>query len=346
VVEVRQSYNLPDNRKNVVFQDDQKHVGLLHMEGYMSNDRIRCSFRRTINVNDDDRKFSLDDGDFYMLMTRGDVDEKGNKKIHVLEPGKYPYVTPNKISLKKNLDLSGTCRYPLVKAHGILMVLAWMLCSCTALLMAKYYKPMWPNDRLCNEKVWFAVHRGLMLSVLILTIIAFILIFVHVGGYSWMPFLHEKAHPPLGITVTILVILNPLLAVCRCKDKSRKRPIFNWIHWFLGTCAAVLATPTLFIGLNLPKAHVPWWATWVMVVFMLFHLIIELMLEIHGCVNSRKQKLRDEEFELRKKNDTRGDLYGKEPEPVGRRFKKRILAVYLTVVIILAFIMVIAIAIG
>jgi len=48
--------------------------------------------------------------------------------------------------------------------------------------------------------------------------------------------------------------------------------------------------PTIFIGLNLPKAHVPWWGTWVMVAFMLFHLIIELVLEIHGCMNSKKQK--------------------------------------------------------
>jgi len=110
--------------------------------------------------------------------------------------------------------------------------------------------------------------------------------------------------------------------------------------------AAVLAMPTLFIGLNLPKAHVPWWATWVMVVYMLFHLIIELLLEIHGCINARKQKLRDEEYELRKKNDPRGELHGREPEPVGRRFKKRIITLYLIVTIICTIIMVVAIAIG
>jgi hypothetical protein len=51
-------------------------------------------------------------------------------------------------------------------------------------------------------------------------------------------------------------------------------------------CIAV----TMMIGLNLPKAHVPWWASWVVVVFMLFHLIIELLLEIHGCINGHKQK--------------------------------------------------------
>ena len=57
-----------------------------------------------------------------------------------------------------------------------------------------------------------------------------------------------------------------------------------------GDDGPLIAAPTLFIGLNLHKAFVPWWATWVLVAFMLFHLIIELMLEIHGCLNSRKQE--------------------------------------------------------
>ena len=48
--------------------------------------------------------------------------------------------------------------------------------------------------------------------------------------------------------------------------------------------------PQMFIGLSLPKVHAPWWVTWVLVAFLLFHIIIELLLEIHGCINSRKQK--------------------------------------------------------
>ena len=37
------------------------------------------------------------------------------------------------------------------------MVIAWMMSASTAMLMAKYYKPMWPNHDMCKEKVWFAV---------------------------------------------------------------------------------------------------------------------------------------------------------------------------------------------
>jgi len=51
-----------------------------------------------------------------------------------------------------------------------------------------------------------------------------------------------------------------------------------------------VSVPAIFIGLNLHKAFVPAWATWVFTAFVLFHLIIELLLEIHGCLNARKQK--------------------------------------------------------
>jgi len=48
------------------------------------------------------------------------------------------------------------------------MLIAWMMCSSTALLLAKYYKRMWPNDTLCGVEVWFAVslYAALVISML------------------------------------------------------------------------------------------------------------------------------------------------------------------------------------
>ena len=37
------------------------------------------------------------------------------------------------------------------------MIFAWMFCATLAVLMAKYYKPMWPNNKFCGERYWFAV---------------------------------------------------------------------------------------------------------------------------------------------------------------------------------------------
>jgi len=50
---------------------------------------------------------------------------------------------------------------------GCLMLIAWMMCASTALLLAKYYKRMWPNDSLCGVEVWFAVRNKLTLALFV-----------------------------------------------------------------------------------------------------------------------------------------------------------------------------------
>ena len=60
--------------------------------------------------------------------------------------------------------------------------------------------------------------------------------------------------------------------------------------WHCALLTWYVSVPAIFIGLNLHKAFVPPWATWIMTAFVLFHLIIELLLEIHGCLNARKQQ--------------------------------------------------------
>jgi len=54
-------------------------------------------------------------------------------------------------------QLSHHVRLSFCLCVGCLMLIAWMMCASTALLLAKYYKRMWPNDTLCGVEVWFAV---------------------------------------------------------------------------------------------------------------------------------------------------------------------------------------------
>jgi len=340
-VVVRPSWNAADGKSNEILSQDASVLGLSRMAGFKSNGRVKCVFRREKVVNGQDQAFNLQNS-YHLLLGKGDVDEDGFKKMHSLEPNKFPMVSPSKVLASDHDDISGRARYPLVKAHGCLMLVAWMMCGSLAIIMARYYKPMWPNDRFCGQRVWFAIHRGCNLVAMLCTIIAFIIIFIHVGGYSQLPELPASAHPPLGITVTILVILNPLLSLCRCKPGDRLRPLFNWFHWLFGTAAFVLAAPTMFIGMSLYKAFVPWWATWVAVAFFLFHIIIELMLEIHGCINGPKQKSRSAEYELTKQSQ----VAGYEPDPVGTRFKTTLMSIYLVVMVICGLIMIIAVAAG
>jgi len=342
-VQVRQSYNLNGDKTNRVIEGTR---GLSDMQGFLSNGHIKCRFSRRKRIpNMEKTMFDLSES-FHLLIAKGDVNVTGGKLRHNLEPYKFPLVSPVKVDFSQNVDISGRARYALVKAHGCLMIIAWMMSASLGIIMARYYKRMWPNDRLCANKVWFSVHRFCQLLAMFCTIVGVILIFVHMGGWHHLPDYPAKAHPPLGIAVLVLTILNPLVAACRPSTKKSTRPVFNWFHWLFGSVAYALAAPTLFIGLSMPKAFTPSWATWVLVAFYLFHVIIELLLEIHGCINGRKQKQRDLEYDLRKRSDPRGELDGYEPEPVGTRFKTILIWMYVVVMVILGIVMVIAVAVS
>lgn len=62
------------------------------------------------------------------------------------------------------------------KAHGCLMVIAWMLFASTGIFIARYYKFLLPTKKVCGGQVWFALHRPIMVSVLLLSIISLIVI--------------------------------------------------------------------------------------------------------------------------------------------------------------------------
>ena len=123
---------------------------------------------------------------------------------------------------------------------GALMMIAWVACASIGIVMARYYKEVWPNSTLCSQKVWFAVsalqqttfhsfhkaknnirkcydtlwgieykylnllfvfqiHRTLMVSVLLLTVAGFIVIFVHVEDWSYVSSLYHFLFTEMSI---------------------------------------------------------------------------------------------------------------------------------------------------
>lgn len=89
------------------------------------------------------------------------------------------------------------------------MVLAWVFCASIGLILARYYKPMWVEDKACGQKVWFSYHRALMLCAMFLTIIGLILILVDKkGAFVLEKDLPFKAHPIIGLIAIICSLIN------------------------------------------------------------------------------------------------------------------------------------------
>ena len=60
----------------------------------------------------------------------------------------------------------------LIRAHGIFMLVAWMLLANVAIAFAAYMRPALPNGE------WFQVHRAFMIIALFLAAAGFVLIFI------------------------------------------------------------------------------------------------------------------------------------------------------------------------
>ncbi|CAG5120623.1 unnamed protein product, partial [Candidula unifasciata] len=338
--EIFLSYNTADPKNNIPVPkydvnpstgghyDTSLYPVIVSEEGSYDNGRLRCRFR--INR---------------------DLDTKKRRRItrfiqrrHGLSVEELPLASANRIDFTYFSNSHGRATYSLAKAHGCLMILAWIFFASIGLLLTKYYKPMWPESRMFDQKYWFLGHFNCMATMFIITIIAIILIFVEAGGYSQAPDLPQKAHPILGIIIFICIIINPILALIRPSEENKCRPVFNWFHWAFGTIANVLAIPQIFIGMDFGKVMVPWWATWVLVIWVIFHIAVELTLEIHQCCTYKKNKERRKKWEREKREYPKQHF--PEPQPAGRKFKQFMLFLHIGFTAFITLFMIIVIAVS
>ena len=87
------------------------------------------------------------------------------------------------------------------------MLIAWMLSVPIGVIFARYFKFIFPDFNTCSVQFWFFVHRPLMISVPVISVIAFILA---LAGASWSWVSSSStiplAHSIIGIFVVIFSI--------------------------------------------------------------------------------------------------------------------------------------------
>lgn len=70
------------------------------------------------------------------------------------------FVTTESYDLTQIVDIGAKANsLTLVKLHGSVMTLAWILTASVGVLVARFYKVSWPAKTTCGLKVWFAVCR-------------------------------------------------------------------------------------------------------------------------------------------------------------------------------------------
>ena len=97
----------------------------------------------------------------------------------------------------------------------------------------RYFKQTWTSKRCFNLDQWFIWHRNFMVLTWALTVAGFILIILELKGLSET--ISSNPHAIIGFVTVGLCFIQPFLALVRCSPNHHLRPLFNWVHWFIGT---------------------------------------------------------------------------------------------------------------
>ncbi|XP_027724078.1 ferric-chelate reductase 1 [Vombatus ursinus] len=274
---------------------------------------VQCSFRRNISLPGS-KRFDLDQK-YYIFLANGAANDG-----QIFKHSQQPLITSEKHDVTDHPKNIGGSRSPfLLKVHGAFMFVAWMTTGSIGVLVARFFKPVWPKAFLFGEAVWFQVHRILMLCTSGLTTVGFVLPFIYRKGWSQ----EAGYHSYLGCVVLTLAVLQLLLAVFRPPSHDPRRQIFNWTHWGTGTAVRILAVTAIFLGMDLPGLNLPTpGKTYAMIGFVGWHVGTEILLEIHAYRLTRKVEiLEDDRIQILQSFTT--------AEAEGQAFKKLVFVVYL-----------------
>ncbi|XP_036434454.1 putative ferric-chelate reductase 1 [Colossoma macropomum] len=253
-------------------------IALGNVSGFSSsltNGVISCSFTSANTIST--TRSSSSQNSYYIFLAYG-ATKSGVIQMH----STTPFISSSKVDLSSVTSLgSGEVFPPIVKAHGCLMLIAWMTTGSIGMLIARYLKKAAKGTKPCGKDFWFVTHVFLMILSVAATIIAFILVFSYAQDWA------GGAHPVLGLIVMILSLVQPIAAMFRCGPQDERRYIFNWAHTINALAIKALAVAAIFTGLALVDTSDQQWLPKVMGGFVAWEAICFLFQDFH---QRRKKK--------------------------------------------------------
>ncbi|XP_028283839.1 putative ferric-chelate reductase 1 [Parambassis ranga] len=256
--------------------EDQSQSGLSSVSWRLADGSIQCRFSRPVRLAHQEpptARYDLDQ-EYFVFLASGHA-QYGKIRKH----SQQPLISTHRKQITGPPEVLKGSRGPVImKMHGVLMLLAWMLTGSIGTFIASFYKSDWPNQTLLGQKIWFQLHRGLMMLTLVLTIVAFCLPFFYRKGWSK----HADVHPYLGCCVLLFSLIQPIMAVFRPPPHSDRRYIFNWAHWGVGSVTEILSVAAMFLGIRQSTLLLPFpWATHVLIGYVTWVALLRLLLLMH-----------------------------------------------------------------
>nr|XP_029481808.1 putative ferric-chelate reductase 1 isoform X2 [Oncorhynchus nerka] len=261
IIQLQHAYSTGRRRPDIVPLGNVSDV-----KSSMKDDIISCSFttRNPISIPRSVRSSSP----YYLMFAHGPT-SNGEIGHHT-----STFLSDTKMDISRPQGITNAIQPPIIKAHGALMLIAWMTTGSLGMITARYLKDVANGEESLHD-VWFLVHVLLMTLTVAATIIAFILTFSHVRSWS------GGAHPVLGWVVVILAFFQPIVAMFRCGPHHRWRFLFNWSHALNAVAIKVLAVVAIFTGLSLIDSSEDKWLLKVMGGFVGWEATLYILLDVH-----------------------------------------------------------------
>ncbi|RWS26844.1 putative ferric-chelate reductase 1-like protein, partial [Leptotrombidium deliense] len=286
---VKESFNIgKDNRED--FTNTIKIKNYAIKDGY-----VYCQWERNLKTTVNEKNYDLTKN--YILLAYGSFESNGIQKSH--HDDREYSASVIDFTVVSSVASGGIDRR--IKAHGSLMVIAWLGTVSIAIMLARHYKQVWEDKTIFGNKVWFNVskrvyfsiifnsvfkqcHRGLMMTSITLAIISMICIFT---VYGWKI---NTTHSYFGVSANIFMFLNPIGALFRCHPGTENRWIFNWLHWFGGNAGQICAIVAIFLATYLKATGLSMVFLWLVVAYLAMHITTHLIMQIHArhLINDNK----------------------------------------------------------
>jgi len=261
---------------------------------------ISCRWKRRGEVTIENSKWNLGEDLYHVMLARGQVDDG------VIRRHDQKTVSAELKGLGDVAPLESKSRL-FIFLHGAFMLGAWICSASLGIIMARYFKQTWTSKRCFNLDQWFIWHRNFMMLTWCLTMAGFILILLELRDLTKT--INTNPHAIFGFVTVGLCFIQPFLALIRCSPNHHLRPIYNWVHWFIGNVAQILAIVAIFYAVDLPKAQLPRPETdWLLVAFVAFHFLTHLILSCINC-NSDSSKIGYNSYPPTMRHMARGHMF-------------------------------------
>lgn len=225
-------------------------------------------------------QFDLINSRHFLLLAAGSMSSSGELLSY---HGQSKLASASSVSLK-SVEPVGSATTAIIRAHGVLMIIAWMGSASCGMMLARYFKETWKGTQNCfNKDRWFVLHVVLMVVTLVCTLIGGSIIFSDRGFDPFRSALiKEYQHPVLGAICIIFMVIQPVMAFFRPHPDEPSRPIFNWAHWIVGNAAYAFGLIAILMAGELPAASFLPSFSWslLILIFIAVHVLNHLILII------------------------------------------------------------------